>query len=287
VRIGARDPRPESAAATEMTVSFLGLTGPQGVLPPHYTALVLQRIKTKDFVFRDFLDLFNHRVVSLFYRAWEKYRLPFSYERASLEGEEVDPITTILYCLVGLGTEGLRGRLSVPDESFLFYGGHFAHYPRSASALEAMLRDYFGLPIKVNQAHGQWLTLEADDRSLMPGPGNSEPQNCQLGVNVIAGERVWDVQSKFRIQMGPVNYEQFCRYLPGGPGLRALAELTRSYVGPEYDFDVVVLLLPEEVPWCQFQSDGSYQPRLGWNTWVRCREMREVVDDAVFDLSEA
>src|SRR5579862_3557428 len=115
VRIGAKDPRPESTAAMEMTVSFLGLTGPQGVLPPHYTALLLQRIKSKDFVFRDFLDLFNHRVVSLFYRAWEKYRLPFSYERAALEGAEVDPITIILYCLVGLGTEGLRGRLSVPD----------------------------------------------------------------------------------------------------------------------------------------------------------------------------
>src|SRR5262249_36267283 len=130
----------------EMLVAFLGLTGPQGVLPQHYTALLLRRIREKDHALHDFLDLFNHRAVSLFYRAWEKYRLPFAYERSRLDGsEEADACTRSLYCLVGLGTGSQRGRLAIDDEAFLFYSGHFAHHPRSASGLEGLLEDYFEL----------------------------------------------------------------------------------------------------------------------------------------------
>ena len=96
-----------------MVVSFLGLTGPSGVLPRHYTELMLNRIRDKDYSLRDFLDLFNHRLISLFYRAWEKSRLPLGYERSRFDDPDREPdlATWALYCLVGLGTEGLRGRL--------------------------------------------------------------------------------------------------------------------------------------------------------------------------------
>ena len=151
-----------------MVVTFLGLTGPSGVLPRHYTELLLQRIREKDFSLRDFLDLFNHRLISLFYRAWEKYRLPIGYERSQLDDpdEQPDPVTRGLYCLVGLGTAGLRGRLDVDDEAFLYYSGHFAHFPRSASALECLLADYLEMPVRVQQCQGQWLALEPDDQAL-------------------------------------------------------------------------------------------------------------------------
>src|SRR5581483_8630178 len=107
--------------------------------PPHYTTLLVRRVRAKDFALRDFLDLFHHRTVSLFYRAWEKYRLPFAYERSRADGPGAEDLCTfVLYCLVGLGTGGLRGRLDVNDEAFLYYGGHFAHFPRCAVSLEAM-----------------------------------------------------------------------------------------------------------------------------------------------------
>ena len=138
---------PVQAATTrppppEMVVTFFGLTGPSGVLPRHYTELLIQRIRDRDYSLRDFLDLFHHRLISLFYRAWEKYRLPINYERSQLDEPlgELEPITLGLYCLVGMGTPGLRGRLEISDESFLHYSGHFAHFPRSALALECLLR---------------------------------------------------------------------------------------------------------------------------------------------------
>jgi type VI secretion system protein ImpH len=287
-RLVPRKGRAGGSELLEMVVSFLGLTGPQGVLPPHYTTLLLRRVRDKDFALRDFLDLFNHRAIALFYAAWEKYRLPIAYEKGRAQqggdrGAEDDPVAHCLYSLVGLGTDGLRGRLSVPDEAFLYYGGLFAQFPRSASALERMLQDYFGVSIEVTQAQGQWLVLEEDDRSRLPDAQHPEQRNGLLGVNLILGERVWDVQGKFRLRVGPLNYQTFCDYLPPGKGFRALGDLTRSYVGPEFDFDVAVLLCAAEVPWCRL--DSAAPPRLGWDTWVRSREMGRDADDAVFDLS--
>jgi type VI secretion system protein ImpH len=284
-RIDEPAPADGVTAPPEMVVSFLGLTGPQGVLPAHYTTLLMRRIRDKDYALRDFLDLFNHRLISLFFRAGEKYRLPVTYERARLGpgGSGADPASTALYCLAGMGTVGLRGRLTVDDEAFLYYSGHFAHYPRSALALECLLADYFGLALRVLQAQGQWLTLDVADQGRLPGPGLPEGPH-QLGVDVIAGERVWDIQSKFRLRIGPLSYAEFRRFMPDGEGLRSLCELTRAFVGPELDFDVQPVLRAAEVPWCQLSAAGADRPCLGWNTWVRCAPFAQDVDSAVFFL---
>jgi type VI secretion system protein ImpH len=269
----------------EMVVTFLGLTGPAGVLPAHYTRLLLERVrKFRDHALRDFLDLFHHRLIALFYRAWAKYRLPIAYERAHLDsgGPGMDPCTRVLYSLIGFGTGRLRGCLEVPDEALLYYAGHFAHFPRSAVALEALLRDYFGLPIRVAQFQGQWLYLSPEDRSLLPSAARPLGQNGQLGVSCVAGGRVWDVQGKFRLRVGPLTYEQFRHLLPNTLGLRSLGQLTRAYVGAELDFDVQLVLLASEVPWCRLAPRGADHPRLGWNTWVRSRPFERDVEDAVF-----
>jgi type VI secretion system protein ImpH len=271
----------------EMAVAFLGVTGLQGALPYHYTELLIERLREKDFSLRDFLDLFHHRIIALFYRAWVKYRLPIAYERSRLDpAAREDLITWGLYCLAGLGTGGLRGRLEVDDEAFLFYCGHFAHYPRSALVLETILGDYFALPVQVMQLQGQWLQLAPSDRTAMPSAVHPKGLNNRLGVDTVAGERIWDVQSKFRIRIGPLTYSQFRRFMPGGDSLRPLCQLLRTYVGPEWDFDVQLVLQAEEVPWCQLASHAADPPCLGWNSWARAREFTHVVDDPVFCLDE-
>ena len=277
----------DSAPPPEMVVAFLGLTGPNGVLPRHYTSLLIERVRAKDYALRDLLDLFHHRIISLFYRAWEKYRFPFAYERLAREehAAKEDLFTDCLYCLLGLGTNKLRGRVNFDDEAFLYYGGFFAHYPRSALSLEVMLADYFEQPVRVLQFHGQWLYLSRDDQSALPNAELPEGLNCQMGRNVIIGERVWDVEGKFRVRLGPLGFEDFRRFMPSGDALLPLGQMIRAYGGPQFDFDVQPVLKAAEAPWCQLGGDGASPARLGWNTWVRCKEFVNDVDDAVFSIN--
>lgn len=284
---GAAAPGRKLDPPVEVLVHFLGLIGSNGVLPHHYTSLLLERIRARDNSLRDWLDVFQHRFVSHFYQAWEKYRLPFAYERWHRDpaGAE-DGITAGVYALVGLGTGGLRRRLTVPDSAFLYYAGQFAHQPRNALSLEGLLVDYFGLPMEVRTLQGQWLNLGDGDLARMPGHGKPG-RNNRPGKNLIVGKRIWDVQSKFRIRVGPLTYAQFRDLMPvpRGGRLRPLWQLTRTYAGPELDFDVQPVLKAAEVPRCQLSKTGA-RPQLGWNTWVRSKPMPRDVDDAVFKLRE-
>jgi type VI secretion system protein ImpH len=278
-------PEISSQAPSQMRVALMGLTGPQGVLPQHYTELLVRRIRAKDFALRDFLDLFNHRSISLFYRAWEKYRVPLAFERARVDHDSVDSFTECLRCVIGLGTRSLRERLMVRDDVLLFYAGHYSHRPRSAIALQCLLAEYLQLPVEVEQFQGQWLSLSEDERTRLPGP--SRPgQYHQLGIDAVVGERVWDIQSQFRLRVGPVDYAQFRRLMPGGDSLLSLGQLTRTYVGPELAFDVQPILRADQVPRCCLGGHPATGARLGWNTWLYHRPFTHDADDAVFHLDD-
>jgi type VI secretion system protein ImpH len=223
-------------------------------------------------------------MISLFYRAWEKYRFAVGYERSvAEEPRREDLFTHCLYCLVGLGTARLRGRMEFDDEAFLYFAGHFAHYPRSADALEMILTDYFELPVEVDQFQGQWLYLQPDDQSSLPCSRWPQGLNTSLGTEVVIGERVWDVANKFRVRFGPLDYRAFQRFLPAGDALRPLCQMIRCYVGHPLDFDVQPILKGSEVPWCRLGDDAD-PARLGWNTWIRSRAFDYDVSDAVFSL---
>jgi type VI secretion system protein ImpH len=268
----------------EMLVTFLGLTGPSGVLPHHYTRMVLRRQRDKDTSLRDWLDVFHHRLLSLFYRGWQKYRLPLTYERAQMDPaeEEKDAGTRALFSLVGLGTAGLRSRQEVEDEAFLFYAGLFARQQRSAVSLEMMLTDYFRMDIRVLQLQGHWMQLATEDQAQLPNRTHRHGRNNRLGSDLVVGTRIYDVQSKFRLRIGPLKYSQFYQFMPGGPSLNPLCQLTRSFVGPQLAFDVQLALQGPEVPWLRLGASGTQRPYLGWNTWVRSQPFTGDVDDAVF-----
>jgi len=291
-----------------MTVTFMGLYGPSGVLPRHYTELLIRlnwEGKGDDkHTLRQWFDIFNHRFISLFYRAWEKYRFYIPYERGEYALSEPDAFTQGLFCLIGLGTPGLRNRLRVSaweevdgqvqervlakidDLVLLHYGGLLAQRPRSAVGLEAILRDYFQLPVEIRQFHGQWLVLDPANQSWLGEGGGS------LGVNIVAGERVWDVQSKIRIRLGPLRYARFQEFLPdrsATPERKAffmLVHLVQLYVGPELDFDVQLILQAQDIPACQLAEGPGGGPRLGWNTWMCSQTPAQDSADAVFEGEE-
>ena len=281
----------------EMTISFLGLVGPSGVLPHHYSSQVIERTSAGDHALREFLEMFQHRATSFFFQAWQKYRFPFAYEsylaeKKSAEGrsgapQERDLFTFCLTCLPGLGTAGLANRLSVDDQAIVYYSGHYSHQPRSAVGLEGVLSDYFGVPARVEQFRGRWINLPPDQRTSLPTAQNPRGLNCVLGQGAIAGARIWNVNSLFRIRLGPVDYRTFESFMPSGLAMRRLCDLVRLYVGPELDFEVQPVLKKEEVPLTQLRGAGQGPSRLGWNTWLRSRPLPQDGEKAVFRSLDA
>lgn len=244
---------------TEMLVNFMGLVGVSGVLPTHYTELVLDRIRHRDTAMWSFLDIFTHRAVSMFYRAWAKYRFPVSYERGD------DAFTSYLFDFAGIGTKGLRGRLDLDDESLLPYAGLIAQKPHSSSALENILSDHFQTIAKIEQFFGQWLQLSSEDVSKL-GKVNS-----QLGRSSIIGTRVWDQQSKMRIRLGPLDLKRFQAFLPNGSANASLRSIVKFYVGLEFDFDLQLVLAAKAVPATILTTRAVRKPALGWTTYLKTR----------------
>jgi len=262
----------------QMIVAFMGLFGSMGVLPRHYTELLIERVRRKDFTLRDFLDIFNHRFVSLFYRAWEKYRFPVAYERERLRGgDDYDPFSRLIFHLIGMGTAGLRGQLRSGDEVLLYYAGLAAQKPHSASAIESLLTDYFGVAVRLEQFTGAWLRLEPENRTYL---GRGAPNN-ELGVSTILGSKFWDQQAAFRVVMGPLSFSQFREMLPSARGFAPLVDLIRFFTGLALDFDVRLVLKAAEVPSCRLTRPGPEALRLGWSSWLKTKEFSKDAADAL------
>lgn len=246
-----RDGAPEHPAT--MTVSFLGLAGVNGPLPRAFTDLVIERTFRGDTGVRDFLDVFNHRLVSIFYRGRKKYRPPLGHEPPN-EGR----VARTLFALIGLGTPHLPGRLEVEDRSLLPYVG-FLMGRRSMVGLERFLSDYFGFPVRAEPFRGTWHRLEAHQLTRI-GLGG---QNQVLGQSAVLGERVWDQQAGFEVVLGPLTLRQMLDVLPTARGFPALCALVTFYAGDELDFHLRFVLRRAEIPELRLGQAGD--ARLGWS----------------------
>lgn len=256
----------------EMLVNFMGMVGVSGVLPQPYTDLVLDRIRHRDTAMWSFLDIFTHRAVSMFYRSWRKYRFPIGYERGN------DDFTGYLFDLVGLGTKGLRGRMSLPDESLLPYAGLIAQKPHSCNALENILSDYFGTRAKVKQFFGQWLALDRSDYTKLG------EKNSILGESAIVGTRIWEQQSKFRVQMGPLDFKQFQAFLPNGSAHQPLRSIVKFMAGLEFDFDIQLVLKKKQVPSSILTTRAQRKPMLGWTTFLKTKPFKADDEQVVLQV---
>lgn len=233
----------DEGGATELRQSALGLVGSLGVMPQHYTELVLKRTQQKDFALRDFLDLFHLRSAAFFYRAWRKYRFAFEFEHARRSAGGDDDFTRTLRALVGLGTAGL-GRDEAPE--WLYFSGLFADPRRSQAGLTSMLSDVLGVPVSVEQFVGRWLALEPEQYSRLsssPPPGDD---SSRLGQGFVLGTRVWDAQTAIRARVGPLQRADFVSLLPGSPRLARVEELVRDYLNADISCELELLLAPGE-----------------------------------------
>ncbi len=273
---GQSDSAEIPAKPSIMTVNFMGLTGPSGVLPRHYTEFLLaRRTRFKDETAHRFFDLFNHRAITLFVEAWEKYRFYIGYER----GQSQNTMRYLLD-LAGMGTTGLQGRLQqaeqgVKDEMLAYYSGLNAQRPHSATALVAILQDYFKVKVDILQFRGQWLQLEPNQYTRIGKKGTYH----KLGETAVIGEYVWDHQAKFRVRMGPLDKNHFDAFLPVGNAFIALKNYVNWFIAPGQNFDVQLVLRKEEVPGCRLGAEGS--AHLGWSTWLSNQPFTHDADDTI------
>jgi type VI secretion system protein ImpH len=272
------DPGQDGDGSSEMTVSFMGVASPlsYGSLPLPYTEMVLGQERNKDFALSRFLDLFNHRLISLFYRSWEKYRFAVAYERSPSGKKGV--FEKAVFALMGLGSNELTGQLKMDEKALLARAYAVRGRSISAAGLAELIRNYFQIPVTVQQFFPWWYTIEDSERCRL---GVS---SCGLGLDIHLGRQVRLAQSRIRLKLGPLNWSQFQEFLPAGRGARPLAEMTALSVGPEFDFDCQLVLKASEAPGLRLGKGSGYgPPRLGWTTWLHCDHLQEDPEDVVVD----
>jgi type VI secretion system protein ImpH len=254
-----------------LTGRFLGLFGTNGPLPLHLTEYVHERIHHyRDHTLARFADIFHHRMLCLFYRAWADTEPTVSFDRP-----ESDRFADYVGSLAGLGLESLHERDAMPDLSKFYYAGYLSCQAKHAEGLRAMLADYFGLPVGIEEFVGEWLDIPASDLTRL----GETPRTGELGVSAILGTRVWACQHKFRIRLGPLSLAEYQSLLPNGYRIGQLIAVVRNYIGDELVWDVNLVLKKEQVPGTRL--DG--QTGLGWTSWLGDRRENTDADDLLLN----
>jgi type VI secretion system protein ImpH len=257
------------ARPPRLQVRLFGLFGPNGPLPIHLTEYARERLRhAGDPTLSRFLDVFHHRFIALFYRAWAQAQAHVNRDRPA-----EDRFTSYVGAFIGAGPETFHDRDMVADEAKWFHVGALVRQTRNAEGLSAILQHFFRAPVRIQEYVGHWLTLGGGERTYLGAEG------ALLGAGAVAGGRIWDRQHKFRIHVGPLTIEEYERFLPGGPVLRKLVDWVRLYLCDELDWDVRLRLQEQEVPRLMLGRSG----RLGWTTWLGTRRTGTDADDLCLD----
>jgi type VI secretion system protein ImpH len=250
---------------------FLGMLGPNGPLPIHITEFARDRSRNAgDPTLVRFLDIFHHRTMALFYRAWANSQPTVSHDRP-----QSDRFMTYVGAMLGIGSPALQGRDVLPDNVKRYFAGRFGAQAKNAEGLRAMVGEYLHLPTELEEFMGEWTPLLEAERWRTSRTASAGI----LGVNTILGARAWQRQTKFRLVFGPLKEDQFQSMLPGGPRLKRLIAMVRNYVGDSLNWDVR-LFLDKKVSQ-PFRLDRS--TRLGWTSWLGHCPEGEGRDDLIFN----
>lgn len=263
--------RPATATAkARLAVNFFGLFGANGALPLHLTEYARERQRNNaDPTLVAFVDVFHHRMLSLFYRARATAEPAISLDRPG-----GDRFSTYVGSMFGVGSPAMRERDEIGDFAKLHFAGLMASQKRPASGLVTILREYFQLPIELEQFVGHWMRLPPDAQSRI----GAQDQGGRVGISTVLGSKVWDCQHKFRLVIGPLDYDDYQRMLPGGASMVRLMAWVRNYAGTVLDWDVRLLLKKEEVPPLKLGVT-----RLGWSTYLASKSAARDTDQLLIN----
>lgn len=258
----------DESEPVRLTVAFMGLAGGSGPLPTPFTELIIQRTAARDYATRDFLDIFNHRLISFLYRSRKKHRL-------SLDNRppETTNFARWLFDLSGLEFAAHDRDSRKWARSLLRYAGILTHQVRSMSALEAILSDYFRAPVHGEQLLGRWLVIAARDRTRI---GRGSGANRRLGVDTVLGTRAWDQAGRIRLRISALNLARLREFLPGRRAFESLGRIARVHLQQDIDIDLRLSLDPGQVLGTRLGRKND--SRLGWTSWLSTGPSRSDYD---------
>lgn len=250
-----------------LLVHLFGLLGPNGPLPLHLTEYVLDRVRRHgDRALQDFLDVFHHRLLSLFWRAHACAEPAIEADRP-----DSDRFADRVLALSGFRLPGAGG--GAAGHVRRYWTAHLAQKARNAEGLCAMLAGYFRMPIRIVQFVGRWLPMPGTGRCRLGGSA----AGSQLGRTAFLGEEIWDCAQTVRIVCGPLSLGRYEQMLPAGASWPRLCELVRDYLGDELAWEAALVLRRTEVPQARLGS----AVRLGWTSWLGSEPAARDRDDLV------
>ncbi len=248
--------------APRLVVRFFGLLGPMGPMPLHFTEVVRERLLHHgDATLAHFLDLFHHRLLSLFYRAWAQ-----AQPVVHLDRPDEDRFRVWLGALAG-APPGTAASGALPPHALAYQAGWLTARSRHPEMLAKVIGQFFGVRARVEEHVGQWLPMAREDRTRLSFARNRPERNATppagLGRSANAGSRVWDRQYRFRLQIGPLTHAQVLSFLPGGEAWPRLLHWVRLLAGREMHWELQLDLATGEQPPPRLGRTPGLSPRLG------------------------
>ncbi|MBC8949537.1 type VI secretion system baseplate subunit TssG [Xenorhabdus sp. TS4] len=246
----------ENSKLYDMLIYSFGLFGPNGPLPLHMTEYAYTRqYNYQDPTLNAFANLFHHRLILLFYRAWAN-----TQPTVSLDRQDNQRFCHYFSCLVGMGLPAQQKPDTLNDHARYFLSGHLSRQGHNAEGLEKILSCYFHVPLKIVQNIPQWLKVEVQDQTQLKA-GRNMPR---LGKSAFLGLALYDVQHKFRIKLGPLKLAEYKMFLPEESKSRQLRDWVYQYLGIEYAWDVQLILHQSDVKGICL----SEPIKLGLSSWL-------------------
>ncbi|AZO31814.1 MULTISPECIES: type VI secretion system baseplate subunit TssG [Mesorhizobium] len=233
-------------APARVTVANLGLLGPEGPMPLHLTRWVLDRLsqrwfsgadaeQTSDTTFVDFVNILQHRIIALYYRAWADAHPAVQVER-SVGGR----VRAMLEAMAGIGLPGTQD--SELDMVRLRQAGSLANQVDGAERLTLFLATAFKVPVEIKEFVAAWITIPA---ALQSRVGKAY---AALGRGATIGPRVFSRQSRIELRVGPLSLDDFKSFLPGERRLALFKKAVRDMIGEALDVDLRIVLARDAVP---------------------------------------